>query len=175
MPHFAATLAVPAALLYIYRIAETTTVAPVTEEYLRDGRAHILHDKEIPPDVAILRIHCPFLFGTTEKLVEATRNLRTFPPVVILRLRNMTALDATGLHALETFADRLHKSGRTLLLCGAREQPAELLAGSEFMDHVGRENILPNVEAALTRARDITAAFNGIGPEMAAELGRMSL
>ena len=112
-----------AALLYIHRIAETTTVAPVTEEYLRDGRAHILHDKEIPPNVAILRIHGPFLFGTTEKLVEATRDLRTFPSVLILRLRNMTALDATGLHALETFADRMHKSGRTLLLCGAREHP----------------------------------------------------
>lgn len=164
-----------AALLYIYRVAETTTVAPVTAEYLRDGRAHILHDKEIPPNVAILRIHGPFLFGTTEKLAEATRNLRTFPPVLILRLRNMTALDATGLHSLQTFADRLHKSGRTLLLCGAREQPAELLAGSEFVDHVGRENILPNIEAALTRARDVTAAFNGVGPEMAADLGRMSL
>lgn len=164
-----------AALLYIYRIAETTTVAPVTEEYLRDGRAHVLHDKEIPPNVAILRIHGPFLFGATERLVEATRDLRTFPPVVILRLRNMTALDATGLHALERFADRLHKSGRTLLLCGAREQPAELLAGSEFLDHIGRENILPNIEVALTRARDITAAFNGIGPEMAINLDRMPL
>ena len=164
-----------AALLYIYRIAETTTVAPVTEEYLRDGRAHILHDKEIPPNVAILRIHGPFLFGTTEKLVEATRDLRAFPPVVILRLRNMTALDATGLHALETLAERLHEARRTLLLCGAREQPAELLAGSEFVDQVGRENILPNIEAALERARDILSAFNGTGPEMAAEFGRMSL
>jgi sulfate permease, SulP family len=164
-----------AALLYIYRIAETTTVAPVTEEYLQDGRAHILQDKEIPPNVAILRIHGPFLFGTTEKLAEATRDLKGFPPVVILRLRNMTALDATGLHALETFANRLHKSGRTLLLCGAREQPAELLAGSEFSEHVGRENILPHVQAALARARHIAAAFSGVGPELAAEMGRMSL
>ncbi len=164
-----------AALLYIYRVAETTTVAPVTEEYLRDGRAHVLHDKEIPPNVAILRIHGPFLFGTTEKLVEATRDMKAFPAVMILRLRNMTALDATGLHALETFADRLHKSGRTLLLCGAREQPAELLAGSEFMNHVGQQNILPNVEAALGRAKEITAAFSGIGPEMAADMARMAL
>jgi sulfate permease, SulP family len=164
-----------AALLYIYRIAETTTVAPVTEEYLRDGRAHVLHDKEIPPNVAILRIHGPFLFGTTERLVEATRDLTAFPSVVILRLRNMTALDATGLHALETFANRLHKSGRTLLLCGAREQPAELLAGSEFVNHVGQENILPNVEAALARARGITEAFSGIGAEMAAEMRRIAL
>jgi anti-anti-sigma regulatory factor len=131
-----------AALLYIYRIAETTTVVPVTAEYLRDGRAHILHDKEIPPNVAILRIHGPFLFGAAEKLAEATRDLRAFPSVVIVRLRNMTALDATGLHALETFAERLHKSGRTLLVCGARQQPAELLAGSEFVEHLGVENIL---------------------------------
>jgi SulP family sulfate permease len=87
----------------------------------------------------------------------------------------MTALDATGLHALETFAERLHKSGRTLLLCGAREQPAELLGGSEFLDRVGRENILPNVEAALSRAREITAAFSGIGPELAADLKRIPL
>jgi SulP family sulfate permease len=164
-----------AALLYIYRIAETTTVAPVTEEYLRDGRAHVLHDKEIPPNVAILRIHGPFLFGTTDKLAEATANLKEFPAVVILRLRNMTALDATGLHALESFAVRLHKSGRTLLLCGAREQPEELLHGSEFVEHVGRENILPHVQAALDRAREITAAFNGVGAEFAADMGRMSL
>jgi SulP family sulfate permease len=50
-----------------------------------------------------------------------------------------------------------------------------LLAGSEFVNHVGRENILPNIEAALARAREITAAFNGIGEEMAIEFGRMSL
>ncbi|HZU08862.1 MAG TPA: sulfate permease [Pseudacidobacterium sp.] len=164
-----------AALLYIYRIAETTTVAPVTEEYLRDGQAHILQDKEIPPDVAILRIHGPFLFGTTEKLAEATADLKAFPSVVVLRLRNMTALDATGLHALETFAERLHKSGRTLLLCGAREQPAELLAGSELVRLLGRENILPHVQAALARAREITGAFHGVGPEIAAELNRVPL
>jgi sulfate permease, SulP family len=164
-----------AALLYIYRVAETTTVAPVTEEYLRDGQVHVLQDKEIPPNVAILRIHGPFLFGTTEKLAEATADLRAFPSIVILRLRNMTALDATGLHAIETLAERLNKSGRTLLLCGAREQPAELLVGSEFAESVGRENILPHVQAALARAREITATFNGVGTEMAAHLGQVSL
>ena len=55
-----------AALLYIYRIAETTTVAAVTPEYLEDGKAHVLQDKDIPANVTILRIHGPFLFGTTE-------------------------------------------------------------------------------------------------------------
>ncbi len=159
-----------AALLYIYRVAETTTVAPVTYEYLRDGMPHILQDKEIPSNVTILRIHGPFLFGTTDKLVEATHNLNSFAPVVILRLRNMTALDATGVHALDQFAERLRKSGRTLLLCGAREQPAELLSRTDLVHEIGQENILPHVQAALARAREINGDFQGVGRELAAEL-----
>jgi len=146
-----------AALLYIYRISETTTVSAVTEEYLRDSQAHVLHDKDIPDNVAILRIHGPFLFGTTDKLEEATHDLAVFPEIVILRLRNMTALDATGLHAIEVFADRLRASGRVLLLCGARDQPAELISGAECMEEIGPENILPNVQAAIDRANEINA------------------
>jgi SulP family sulfate permease len=163
-----------AALLYIYRIAETTTVEPVTPEYLRDGLAHVLQDKEIPPNTAILRIHGPFLFGATQKLEAATADLSLFPAIVILRLRNMTALDATGLHALEVFADRLRGSGRTLLLCGARDQPAELLARTDFVQEVGRENILPHVQAALLRARELNNSFSGLGAEIAASLQLMN-
>ena len=159
-----------AALLYIYRIAETTTVEPVTEKYLREGEAHILQGKEIPPNTAILRIHGPFLFGATQKLEEATEDLSRFPAIVILRLRNMTALDATGVHALENFAERLRESGRTLLLCGARDQPAELLAGTEFVDEVGHENIVANVQAALARAREIGGSFDGVGVEIARDM-----
>ena len=142
-----------AALLYIYRVAETTTVSPVTDEYIRDGLPHVLQGRIVPPYVTLLRIHGPFLFGTTEKLVEATTNLEAFAPVVILRLRNMTAIDGTGIHAIESFAKRLNVSGRTLILCGAMEQPSKLLQQPRFLDRVGRENIMPNVQAALDRAK----------------------
>jgi SulP family sulfate permease len=87
----------------------------------------------------------------------------------------MTAIDATGLHALEVFANRLRKSGRTLLLCGARDQPAQLLHKADFIEHVGRENILPHVDAALQRAREIGTAFGGVGQEMAEDFERTSL
>jgi SulP family sulfate permease len=147
-----------AALLYIYRIAETTTVSAVTDEYIRDGLPHVLQGRILPDYLTLLRIHGPFLFGTTEKLVEATVNVEAFAPVVILRLRNMTAIDATGIHAIESFAKRLHESGRTMLLCGAMEQPSKLLSGARFLDRVGRENIMPNIQAALDRAREIHAA-----------------
>jgi len=144
-----------AALLYIYRVTDTTSVATVTPEYIEDGRAHILQDKQVPPYVTILRIHGPFLFGMTDKLADATADLSTLSPIVVLRLRNMTAIDATGLHALETLSDRLQQSGRHLVLCGARQQPAEFLHQSEFIEHVGADNIVPHVEAALARAREI--------------------
>jgi sulfate permease, SulP family len=159
-----------AALLYIYRIAETTTVEAVTPEYLEDGRAHILQDKDIPSNVTILRIHGPFLFGATEKLADATRNLTKLGDVVILRLRNMTALDATGIHALEQFSERLHKTGKTLLLCGARNQPSQLISRSDFLKRVGPENVLPNIQAALARVNEIQGDFEGIGRELALEM-----
>jgi sulfate permease, SulP family len=164
-----------AALLYIYRVSQTTTVSTVTDDYIENGRPHILQDKQVPAYVTILRIHGPFLFGTTEKLVEETVDLNRFGPVVVLRLRNMTALDATGLHALEKLAERLRESGRTLLLCGARDQPAKLLEQSEFVEHVGRENILPHVEAALERAREVAEDFEGVGHEIAREHARSSV
>jgi sulfate permease, SulP family len=164
-----------AALLYIYRIAETTTVAPVTREYLRDGQAHILQDKDIPPNLTILRIHGPFLFGTTEKLTEATKDLSQFSEVVILRLRNMTALDATGIHALEQFSDRLRHAGKTLLLCGARDQPSRLISRSGFLEHMGAENVLPHVQAALVRAHELQGDFEGVGREVATEMIHRSL
>src|SRR3954453_13690094 len=164
-----------AALLYIYRISQTTTVAPVTEEYIRDGQAHILQDKQLPWYVTILRIHGPFLFGTTEKLGEATEHLEKFAPIVILRLRNMTALDATGVHALESFSERLRKSGRTLLVCGARHQPAHLITKTDFLERIGRDNFLPHVQAALDRARQLSETFEGTGPEIAKDLESKSM
>jgi SulP family sulfate permease len=147
-----------AALLYIYRVADTTTVSPVTDEYIRDGLPHVLQGRIVPPYVTLLRIHGPFLWGTTEKLVEATVNIEEFEPVVILRLRNMTAIDATGIHAIESFATRLRESGRTLVLCGAMVQPSKLLSGNHFQDCIGRENIMPNIQAALNRAKELHAA-----------------
>jgi SulP family sulfate permease len=145
-----------AALLYIRRVTTTTTVARVTPEDVNGGRAHSLQLHRIPDDVAIYRIHGPFLFGAADKLMELERQLRDLPKVVILRLRNMTAIDGTGVHALEHLADVLHQSGRTLILCGMRDQPARMMERAEFHQHVGDENLVANVEQALRRARTLS-------------------
>jgi SulP family sulfate permease len=141
-----------AALLYIRRVSGTTTVTMVTPEYVEAGREHSLQDKEIPSYVNIFRIHGPFLFGVTDKINVITNQLDQLPPIVIVRLRNMTAIDATGMRALEDLAEQLHASGRTLILCGARQQPADLMRAAGFDQHVGVENFCPHVQAALERA-----------------------
>jgi sulfate permease, SulP family len=146
-----------AALVFIRKVTLTTTVSQVTDEYVREGYAHILQHKEIPAYVTIFRIHGPFLFGATDKIDELLSQVSELPPIIVLRLRNMTAIDATGLQALEKLADVVHSSGRGLILCGAREQPAQLMKQAEFEQHVGAENISRSVAEALERAKALYA------------------
>ncbi len=141
-----------AALLFIRKVTATTTVSEVTDDYVEAGRAHILQDKDIPDYVRVFRIHGPFLFGATDKLDTVSEQLDDLPPVVIVRLRNMTAIDATGLRVLEELATKLHHSGRALLFCGALPQPRQLMQQAGFDQHVGAENICPNIQDALQRA-----------------------
>jgi SulP family sulfate permease len=144
-----------AVLIYIRNVTTTTTVSEVTDEYLEDGRLHILQDKRLPPYVTIFRIHGPFLFGATDKINDITAHIAEMPAIVVLRLRNMTALDATGMQALEEFADAVRATDRGLILCGALPQPAKLMKCADFQQHVGAENICPNVSAALARAEQM--------------------
>ena len=144
-----------AAFTFIRKISQTTTVSKVTDEYIEDGRAHILQDKDIPSYAAVYRIHGPFLFGVTDKISTITEQLDALPPIVILRLRNMTAVDATGIAALEELADILQQSGRAMMICGARPQPAALMREAGFDRHVPPENICESITEALKRAEEI--------------------
>jgi SulP family sulfate permease len=146
-----------AVLVFIKKVTQTTTISEVTEEYVRDAHVHILQHKVIPPYVAIFRIHGPFLFGATDKVGEITSRLPSLPPILILRLRNMTAIDSTGLQALESLADQVHKSGRELILCGAREQPSSLMQQTEFQHHIGPANMCKSISEALVRAATVHA------------------
>jgi SulP family sulfate permease len=144
-----------AAFTFIRKISMTTTISRVTGDYIEDSRAHVLQGKDIPDYAAVYRIHGPFLFGVTDKIATITDQLEALPPIVVLRLRNMTAIDATGIAALEELADQLHKSGRFMLICGALPQPEGLMREAGFDEHIGPENICSSIDAALARAKTI--------------------
>jgi len=158
-----------AALMFIRKVSRTTTVTRVTHDYVEDSRVHILQGKDIPAYATVFRIHGPFLFGATDKFAEIIDALETLPPIVILRLRNMTAIDATGLGAIRDLADQLHESGRSLLLCGAREQPAKLMHQAEFERHVGAENIVSSISDAIERAADVYLRYHSPASEQRKE------
>lgn len=158
-----------AVLVFIRKVTQTTTISEVTAEYIREGHVHILQHKEIPLYVTIFRIHGPFLFGSTDKIDIIVNRLPDLPPIIILRLRNMTAIDSTGLQALENLADRVRACGRQLLLCGAREQPALRMQQAEFHEHVGEQNICSSITEALERSR---ALYPKAARELAAEDAR---
>ena len=141
-----------AALLFIHRVAATTTVASVTDDMLGDGEPRVLTDSYIPAYCSVIRIRGPFLFGATQKLEHATADVSKFGPVVVLKMTYMSAIDGTGIHALESLAKRLAESGRTLVLCGAPTQPAAMIERSKLVHILGRRNLQPHLDAALERA-----------------------
>jgi SulP family sulfate permease len=149
-----------AALLFISRVAATTTVSQVTDEYVEDVRMHILQDKDIPYYATIFRIHGPFLFGATDKINGSRRIFTRFRRSSSC-LRNMTALDVTGLFAIEEVALALHATKRVLILRGAREQPASLIHQAEFEEVVSEESICDNVQSALHRAAQLHDQLEG--------------
>ena len=129
----------------------------MASDYIKEGFPHSLQTNPIPEGVAIHRIHGPFLFGAADKLRLIEDAITTLPKVVILRFRNMTAIDATGLHALESLADKLVASDLHLILCKMRDQPGKLMEQADFHERIGHANIYPTLEAALDRARSLLA------------------
>jgi SulP family sulfate permease len=159
-----------AALLYIYQVSRTTVVAPLTAETIGRAKDHFVPDRAIPNYISMFHIQGPLLFGAAEKLKQMSYEIDGLQSIVVLRMRYMTAIDATGLYAIEQFYEQLHASGRILLMCGIRGQPKRLIYTSKLPRLMGARNILPNIRSALSRAEDIHEQFGGLGDEAAADL-----
>src|SRR5437879_2827245 len=144
-----------AAVLFIKRASETSQITAVDETTETEGSHHSLIGKEIPKGVMIYRMFGAFFFGAADKLESALQRLKQEPEVLILRMRKVIAMDATGLNALEDLFERLHKKGKRLVLSGAHTQPLLVMEKAGFLDQIGRENVCPHIDAALARSREI--------------------
>jgi SulP family sulfate permease len=127
----------------------------VDETVETEGSQHSLVGKEVPKGVMVYRIFGAFFFGATDKLESALRREKQEPEVLILRMRKVVAMDATGLNALEDLYERLHRKGKHLVLSAPHTNPLFVMEKAGFLDRLGRENICPNIDAALARSRQI--------------------
>jgi len=150
------TLAILASALLVKRLAE---LSHVNEEFVSaNGSGQSVAGKEIPKGVMVFRVFGAFFFGAADKLESSLRRAGQLPDVLILRMRDVLALDATGIDALEDLLEKLRIDKKELILCGPHSQPMIALVRAGYIDRLGMENVCGDIDISLERARKILAA-----------------
>jgi SulP family sulfate permease len=144
-----------AAVLFIKRSSETTQIMAVDESTETEGSHHSLVGKEVPKGVMVYRMMGAFFFGAVDKLESVLKRVNQEPEVLILRMRKVVAMDATGLNALEDLYEKLRKRGKHLVLSAPHTNPLMVMEKAGFIERLGRQNVCPHIDAALDRAREI--------------------
>lgn len=144
-----------AAILFIKRSAETTQIMAVDETTETEGSQHSLIGKQVPKGVMVYRMMGAFFFGAVDKLESALKREKQEPEVLVLRMRKVVAMDATGLNALEDLHEKLRRKGKHLVLSAPHTHPLMVMEKAGFIDRLGQENVCPHIDAALARSREI--------------------
>ncbi len=146
-----------AAMLFIKRVSDTTEVSRVLESDVLESPEQLVTGKHIPEGVLVYRIFGPFLFGAAEKMEDAIERFDELPKVLILRLHLVSAMDATALNALESVIERFQNHGGTVILSGLHRQPLDMLRKANFVNVIGRKNLVAHFDDALSRANELLA------------------
>ncbi len=151
-----------AVFLFLRRMTEVTSIGPssdfVTLQSVSEDDPNPVVTGRVPKGCEIYEIDGPFFFGVADLLQDTLDQLERPPEVFVLRMRKVPAIDATGINALASFHKHCAKHGTTLVLACVREQPKKAIDGVNLTDTIGLDNIVPNVDMALERARSVIEA-----------------
>jgi SulP family sulfate permease len=148
------------AMLFIRRMAEVSQVTPLTrdlkeaEEADEDGA----HPGAVPEGVEVFEVFGTLFFGAVEQFTETMRTLERPPKVFILETRNLLAIDATGIRAIEDLVARLKGGGTSFILSGIHKQPLVAIAQAGLVEQIGEDNLCGTLAEALERARAIAGS-----------------
>jgi SulP family sulfate permease len=147
-----------AAFLFIKRMADVTNVGAVTRE-LTDAPDGTMKDdadgvarRRIPEGVEVYEINGPFFFGAADKIKDVLNFVAKKPKVFILRMRNVPAMDASGIRVLDDLFKSFSHHGVRFLIAGIQPQPREALERAGKLDEYGRENFVADIDEALEAA-----------------------
>ena len=154
-----------ASLLFIKRVIEVTQVQDSKfklagfgdegEENLDDP--DMLTKKTVPKDTEIYEIDGPFFFGVADSLKRVLETLGYTPKVFILRMRKVSVIDATGMHALEEFYERCQKQNIRFILSGVNPNLQAILQKFGFYKMIGEENIFDHIDKALQEIKQTSS------------------
>ncbi|MGH7677078.1 MAG: SulP family inorganic anion transporter, partial [Gemmatimonadaceae bacterium] len=149
---------VAASFLFMRRMAEVTHVRAVEVEfddpedpYATDPNG--VRRRDVPKDVEVYEINGPFFFGAAETFKDTLARVARKPKVLIIRMRNVPAIDSTGMHALKDLVHRTRGDGTLVLISDIHTQPLVALGRSAALDEIGEANVFGNLDDALNRAR----------------------
>lgn len=141
-----------AAFLFIKRMVDVTYIRPWTyvdeKNVSEENRL-----KPVPPKTQVYEIDGPMFFATSDKI--ASIPIKRGIKIIILRMRNIPAIDASALRAIEGVYDYCQKRGITLLFSHVNEQPLAAMQKANFYEKVGEENFLENIDEALEYAEKL--------------------
>ena len=146
------------AFLFMRRMAEIAGVRSLRDEDGEDpdvDPAEAAALRAVPAGVEVFEVSGPFFFGAAHKFASSLAGIERAPRVLVLRMRNVLALDATGLRVLEAIQDEAERGGPALVLSGIHAQPLVVLERSGLLDRLGAENVTGDLTEALERARDL--------------------
>jgi sulfate permease, SulP family len=146
-----------ASFLFMKRMAEVTNVTVVSDEFKdaspsRDQSGAIFR-RAVPKGVEVYEINGPFFFGAAEKFKDTLSEVSRKPKVLIVRMRNVPAIDSTAMHALRDLVRRTRKDGTMVLLSDVPRQPRVALERSGLLAEIGGDNVCADIDQALERAR----------------------
>jgi SulP family sulfate permease len=147
-----------ASFLFMKRMAEVTNVTVVSREFDESIRGTsddtgAIYRRQVPAGVEVYEINGPFFFGAAEKFKDTLASVSRRPQVLIIRMRNVPAMDSTALHALKDLVRRTQKDGTKVLLSDVHAQPLVALSRSDLLDEIGEDNVFGDVDGALDAAR----------------------
>ena len=147
-----------ACVLFMRRVMETTEISVIKDEIDPNAESDIASNDEhliIPEDVEVYEINGPYFFGIATKFEEIMARLGDRPKVRIIRMRKVPFIDSTGIHNLTSLCEMSQKEKITIVLSGVNEKVHKVLEKSGFYELLGEENICPNINVALERAKMI--------------------
>jgi SulP family sulfate permease len=141
------------------RMAEVTNVSVVTRELEDDGDRYAtdpnaVRRRVVPEGVEVYEINGPFFFGAAEKFKSTVGQFASKPKAFVVRMRNVLAMDSTGMHALRELVHRSRKDGTLVILSDVHTQPLFAMERAGLLDEVGEDNVFGNIDDALNRARE---------------------
>lgn len=150
-----------AALLFMKRMAEVSQVNPLSRDLQEEREEEEAPAREpLPEGVEVFEVYGSLFFGAVEQFMESIRIIEDKPKVFILETRNLLAIDATGLRALEDLATEFTHQGTRFLISGIHKQPLFAMEQSGFLKRFGEENICGNLTEALEKAKTTVASLS---------------